>query len=384
MAGAGTALSQDTLTAATNPAGLAVVGNRVDGGLALFSPRRSITIEGGDPAQNAQGGPFFLTPSSRDSRQNYFVIPEFGVNWQWRDDQTLGIVVFANGGMNTDYSAENGGVFFDGKAGVNLEQIFVAPTWTWTPVDNHSFGVSPLVVHQRFRATGLTTFSDFSSDPAALTNNGTDTSWGYGIQFGWQGQLHNDWRAGLSYRSRIRMDEFDRYKGLFAEQGGFDIPSMLNAGLAWSGIDRHWLLFDIQHIRYSEIKSIGNPLMPNIQTAQLGNNAGAGFGWQDMTIFKLGWQWQATSDWAWRAGLSYGEQPIPDSEVLFNILAPGVQEWHITTGFSHQLNDALMLSANAFYSPEKEVQGENPLGPGQDITLRMEQFGVAAGVSWTF
>ena len=38
MVGAGVALPQDSMTAATNPAGMALVGNRWDGGIALFSP----------------------------------------------------------------------------------------------------------------------------------------------------------------------------------------------------------------------------------------------------------------------------------------------------------------------------------------------------------
>ena len=36
MAGAGTALSQDSIAAATNPAGMAFVGNRIDGGFEVF------------------------------------------------------------------------------------------------------------------------------------------------------------------------------------------------------------------------------------------------------------------------------------------------------------------------------------------------------------
>ena len=46
MAGAGTALSQDSIAAATNPAGMAFVGNRIDGGFEVFSPRREYTVEG--------------------------------------------------------------------------------------------------------------------------------------------------------------------------------------------------------------------------------------------------------------------------------------------------------------------------------------------------
>ncbi len=42
MAGAGVALPQDTITAATNPAGMVHLGKRFDVGLAVFSPLRAM------------------------------------------------------------------------------------------------------------------------------------------------------------------------------------------------------------------------------------------------------------------------------------------------------------------------------------------------------
>ncbi|MDD5412706.1 MAG: outer membrane protein transport protein [Methylobacter sp.] len=71
--------------------------------------------------------------------------------------------------------------------------------------------------------------------------------------------------------------------------------------------------FDVEHIRYSSVNSMGNSLLPNLQMAQLGNNQGTGFGWKDMTVFKFGTQWKQNQDWTWRGGVSYGEQPIPSS-----------------------------------------------------------------------
>lgn len=379
MAGAGAALSQDAVSAATNSAGMAFVGNRTDLGLEVFSPRREFSVSGGGAPQP---GAFYLLEGERQSGSEYFPIPHFGYNLVLDERQTLGVAVFANGGMNTDWPGTNGGPFFAGEAGVDLAQLFILPTWTRRVGLAHAVGISPVVVWQRFEGKGVASFAGFSADPAALSDNGTDDSFGYGLQLGWQGELGPTLRAGLSWRSRIRMDEFDRYRGLFAEQGGFDIPQMVNAGIAWSGLERHWLLLDLQYIRYSEIDSVGTPLLPNLATARLGEDDGAGFGWDDMAIVKLGWQWQQDDSQAWRAGVSYGEQPIPASEVLFNILAPGVQEWHFTGGFSRRLSSGAMLSGMAFYSPEKAVRGENPLGPGQSIELRMVQFGVSFSLAW--
>jgi long-chain fatty acid transport protein len=39
-------------------------------------------------------------------------------------------------------------------------------------------------------------------------------------------------RVGVAGNSRIYIEEFDKYKGLFAEQGDFDIPASIQAGIA--------------------------------------------------------------------------------------------------------------------------------------------------------
>ncbi len=50
LAGAGTAYSHDSLAAATNPAGMAFVGERMDIGLAMFSPSsRGYNVTGTAP-----------------------------------------------------------------------------------------------------------------------------------------------------------------------------------------------------------------------------------------------------------------------------------------------------------------------------------------------
>lgn len=381
MAGAGAAFSQDAMATATNPAGMAFVGSRVDAGFQVFSPRREYTVTGsGTP----QPGTFYLAEGRRNSAREYFLIPDFGYNRTLSETQTIGVTVFGNGGMNTAWDGDDGGPFFAGRAGVDLAQLFVAPNWTWRFRPNQAIGIAPVLAAQRFEAQGVASFAPFSAEPAALSDNGHDTAFGYGLQLGWQGELGTALHGGVSWRSRIYMEEFDRYRGLFAEGGDFDIPQMFNAGLAWTGLADHTLLLDLQHIRYSEIDSVGNALLPNLATARLGDRDGAGFGWDDVTVVKLGWQWQQNARQAWRAGVSYAEQPIPDTEVLFNILAPGVQEWHFTGGFSRAVRPGITLSGMAFYSPAKTVRGDNPLGPGQSIELRMQQLGASLSVAWLF
>ena len=110
-------------------------------------------------------------------------------------------------------------------------------------------------------------------------------------------------------------------------------------------------------------------------STKLGDNKGAGFGWNDMDVIKLGGALKRQNGDVIRAGISYGEQPIDSSEVLFNILAPGVQEWHYTAGYEFgEIESRYSIALS--YSPLKSVKGKNPLygSKEQFIEIEMEQY----------
>lgn len=380
MAGAGVALSEELMSGANNPANILVDGTQLSLGLELFSPDRKYTASTVD---NFFPNALYLEAKTQKSDNTLFAIPEFAIGHQLNEKVNIGLLVYGNGGMNTEYNAGTApdGTFYAGTAGVDLKQLFISPTVSYQFNEQTRVGVSPIYVVQQFEAQGLSNFAAYSQSPQDLSDNETDTSTGVGIQLGINQTINSSLNWGASYRSAVSMQEFDSYRGLFAEQGGFDLPSSIQIGAAFKVTPNNEIIFDWQKINYGEVKSIANPIN-NLMSAPLGADGGAGFGWDDMTIYKLGYQWQRTVQQKIRFGISYTEQPIPSSEVLFNILAPGVQEWHFTTGFSHSFSNKVQLNAMAFYSPAKEVTGANFLAPNQALSIEMEQFGLGVSVVW--
>jgi long-chain fatty acid transport protein len=381
MAGAGVALPQDSMAAATNPAGMPFVGKRYDAGLAIFNPNREYIIKG-----NPSGfpGTFGLVPGNVDSESEYFFVPHFGANWMLSDSMTLGLVLYGHGGMNTDWPTAT---FYAGRpTGVDLSQLFIGIPWAVKFAERHAFSIMPLFSYQQFELKGAGSFAPFSANPAKLSNNGTDDSTGYGAKIAYFGQWTDRFSFGVSYQTEMEMDEFSEYAGLFAEQGGFNIPSTLTAGFAIKASDALTFVFDYQEINYSDIKSVNSPLLPNLVQARLGDDNGAGFGWQDIEVFKLGFQYDAGNSWVWRFGFSTTDQPIPETEVLFNILAPGVVEEHYTLGFTKKMGARQALNLSLMYAPEVNVEGPNPLEvPGlQTIELAMDQWDLEISYSWGF
>ena len=86
-----------------------------------------------------------------------------------------------------------------------------------------------------------------------------------------------------------------------------------------------------------------------------------------MTVPSSGAAWKADAQSTWRFGYSFGNQPIDSSEVLFNILAPGVIEQHFTVGYSRDTEGGNGWAVAAAYAPSKTVSGINPLDPAQNI-----------------
>jgi len=400
LVGAGVALPQDAMIAATNPAGMVFVGDRIDLGAALFSPSPRSYEASSLTAPPTVPPEFPLAAEKVESDSDYFIIPHFAKNWVYDPNSTMGITVYGNGGMNTDYpgsAAGGAGTFYGGPAGVNLEQLFINGSYSRKINATSAFGVSLILAYQRFEATGLSQFAAYSTDSAHVSDNGVDASTGYGLKLGWQGDVAPGFTLAASYQTEMDMSEFDDYAGLFAEDGDFDIPATWTVGLAYAVDANSKLVFDVQKIMYSKIASVGNPMSylvgPSNSCATananrcLGGSDGAGFGWEDMTIYKIAYQWTMPSmaGYTWRAGYSKGDQPIPDTEVMFNILAPAVIEQHITFGFTKDLGGNREFNFAFMYALENDVTGRNPTvgsGTGQEIKLQMREWELEASYSW--
>ena len=381
MGGAGVALPQSSLDASVNPALMAFIGKRADISLSIFNPNREYTVAG-----NPSGFPntFGLQPGTVKSDSNYFLVPAMGANWTLSSTASVGISVYGNGGMNTDYDKST---FYGTRpTGVDLMQLFIVPTLSVKVTPKHSVGFSPIIAYESFEALGLQAFSAFSSKPNDLTNNGHDSALGLGGRIGYYGEILPYLSVGASYQTKIWTSKFDKYSGLFADQGSFDIPANWTIGIAVKPTPALAFLFDVQRIYYSDIASISNPMMPNLMTAALGSNGGAGFGWHDMTVYKAGVQWKSSDAWTWRAGYSYGEQPIRSEDVMFNILAPGVIERHATVGVTRAISKTQDLSFSLMHAFSKTVSGPNPMEvPSlQELRIKMNQWEATVGYTWKF
>jgi len=392
MGGAGIAYAEDGLGIASNPATLTQAQPGFSLGVSVFAPDRSSSLLGGtNGGANIPGG----IGEQGANHEGPFLIPEFAYARHGENGFSYGVAVYGNGGMNVDY----GKAIYDmtgDRTYANLEQLFIAPTIAKKINAQHTLALSLNIVYQTFEAGGLDMFTCYTpggncvlgtgaADPA---NKGKDSSTGLGVRFGWTGQFTKDFSMGAYYQPKTRMKKFDDYKYLFAEHGKFDIPEHYGLGIAYSVTPQTIMLFDVVQINYSKIKALGNKNNHNPANTFLGEDDGKGFGWSDMTVYKLGIRHQMNDRMVLRAGWNYGKQPIAADQLDFNLLAPAVVEQHLTLGMTYKLDSGAQVSAHYMHAFKKKLDGV-AMGTGSGGTihvnaLQMNQDELGIQYSWKF
>jgi long-chain fatty acid transport protein len=378
--GAGVAMPTDSLAAATNPAGMVIIGNRFDFGLTLFDPNRTGTIVGNQlpPGYPNVNGTYDANGQTR------FLIPELGYNHMARPWLALGISLFGNGGMNTSYTTPIP-LLGNTKPGVDLEQMFIAPTVSMKVNRRNAIGVSFNLAYQLFQATGLQNFAtpNSSSDPANVTNRGYDSALGGGVRVGWLGDVNSKLTLGATYQSRTWMGSFNKYRGLFAEHGSFDIPANFAAGVAVRPVSRTTVALDVERILYGSVKSIADS---GSNQALLGSSNGPGFGWHDVTAPKVGVDYALRRNLTLRAGYNHSGVPFSPSETFFNLLAPGIVQSHVTGGATIALGRGREVNIAYMHAFANTLNGTNSIPPtagGGNANLRMCEDSIGVSFGWT-
>jgi len=419
MGGVGVAYAQDGLAAAANPAGMSfadVSSMRVDAGGELFNPPRSVRQ---DSAALEAGFPGSDSGVNHDSGSNLFLIPNMGMIYKFNRKMYVGMAAIG-AGLGTRYNQQVpgkpgclqgtttangnpdngvGSTFFNFNCnadsytvGVTLYQMQMLPSISYKINKNHSIGASLALGLQMFRAYGLGAFQDlgFAGTKQNVSGRGNDWSYGAGIRLGWAGKFFKQrLTLGTNYASRVYMTKFKRYENLFAERGSFDIPEHFAVGAAFKLTDKLTLAADTQLIRYSSVRSVGNtgpsandPGDLNVNgsckgiaddvdpdNCKLGGNDGMGFGWQDQMVYKVGVNYDYNSKWSFRTGYNYGKSPIPDDQVLFNMLAPATVEHHVTVGFSYRPSKSIEWSFNGMHAFKNTIKGPSAFGPTGDANI---------------
>lgn len=358
MGGVGIAFPQDSIAAATNPAGMVLVGDRLDVGAAVVFPK--ITTEFNGTSYNGNG-------------MNAIAVPDFGYNKMLGTDQSVGISIYGNG-VGTQYSSN---FLAPGQPNIysSLTQVIFSPTYAFKVTPNHSIGISVNAAYQMFKVNGLAPFMGLTSDP------GSDNSWGIGGQIGWNGQITDDLTLGAVYVSETYMGKLTKYQNLLAGNGASNIPAHYGLGFAYKITPSLTVAGDAMQIMWGSINSLGN----NLTTPpSFGGVNDAGLGWKNQTLGRIGVNYAMNDSWTLRGGYSQGTQILQGSQLALNVISPITTTSHATIGATWAVGEGYELSAMYGYAFNNKVNNTSPAayGPLNSISMSQNWAGLELGVKF--
>lgn len=330
LGGAGAADQRDAMALSVNPAG--IVGLERQFGLGL-------TAVNADRGYDTQGPTRVIAPGPVVSGRPWFPVPNGGYIQPIDEKSAWSVVAYANGGINTSYGwgnwhAPRGGLFGGGFTGIDLQQAFMSVGYArrfGTPVGALTLGFAPTVAVQMLNLQGVGVFVPYSTDPYRLSDMGYDWSWGGGVRAGATLAITDRFRLGASGATPMWMSRLEKYRGIIADNGSFDIPANLQAGVAYDLLPNLTLMLDWRHIFYSAVPALGNPSNP-IFAKSMGTGSGPGFDWTDVDSGAVGAEWRYSPALTLRGGYHYSTNPLRWRSVTVNVLSPIINRHHASVG----------------------------------------------------
>jgi len=73
-----------------------------------------------------------------------------------------------------------------------------------------------------------------------------------GVRLALHQEVVEGFAVDAGYQSRINMEEFDAYRGVYSQAADLDIPARARLGLAFQSSERSWLNIAIERVMYSQ------------------------------------------------------------------------------------------------------------------------------------
>lgn len=396
MAAAVVAHPIDALVGAYNPAGMVEVGDRLDLGAYWVHDVGSTKISGNVAPIEGVNGSFNSMRTQNTYAADFGITKTFctdicGQEWEW----SLGLVAYNRNYQKTTYKHALP-LFGTSHAGLEYAHVTVAPTLAVKINECHSLGIAFNVQIERIKVNGLEILASpavnpflgqvASVSPNHVTNKGYDYSTGFTPTLGWIWHINECVTFGLTYQPKTSMPKMKKYKGFLAQHGRLDIPQKIGAGIAWQFIEGATVAFDMEHIDWTQVKSLKNSVANSEGTLnQLGANNGPGYGFRNQLYYRLGFEYEINECWTARAGYRWVRVPFTKQSTGTNLLLDDCVESFFTCGATWNFNECNEISGLFAYGFEKTINGRDAIPAqlgGGDVKLTERKF--ALGLSWGY
>ncbi len=259
----------------------------------------------------------------------------------------FGISVATGNVTDTPTVVSGGAARHIGLPNPGLQRTVVSPSLSTAWGESGSVRLTGVLAYQRFASLGLGVVSD--SQPL-LPGWLADDSYGAGARIDIGNRFSDRLRWDLGYQSHVDMDAFAHYRGVFADQGDFDIPASTTASLSYALTPRFAIDAGVQRVNYSAITPFTSSSLPVRFLALLGDSSSPVFAWQDLNVYSLGWTLSDQAIGNLQMRYTTRQQPIPTSKLLENALADATADDMFSLRWSRGFGSSANLSFSASYA----------------------------------
>ena len=236
--------------------------------------------------------------------------------------------------------------------------------------------ISPTLVRKfgngELHIGGIFTYENFSSAGLGSTPRtgglGSENSAGSALTLGWNGVLGNRVEGFASFQTVTRMDEYRSYRGLFAQAGRFDQPARARAGLNFAMLPESKMTVSVERVDYSAVQPFASRLLPDRFVSLLGDSASPTFAWQDLTIYRMGYDQRIGDRSLVSLAVSTSLQPNPTDARLRRALSQGSSDYTVSLGFERAFSSSARLRLGASYMPFSYFFGPSLLSADRDYS----------------
>ena len=253
---------------------------------------------------------------------------------------------------------------------LGLERRLVSPGLLHRLNDKQLVGVSAVFVTQSYGVSRLGMQSYDQSLPTNLRSTAYDpyqeTGYGAGVNLALSSEITDGVTLDAGYQSRINMNEFANYRGVYSQPADLDIPARARLGLAFQASEKSWLNVSVERVLYSEVGAFASQNLPGRFLSLLGDSTSPSFSWDDLTVYSVGWAWADNKGTSWHVDFSSRSQPSPSSRILSQAIDADMAQNAMTIGYSRRMSQTSRFNVNAAYAPAEYAFGGNVLGVTTD------------------
>lgn len=254
------------------------------------------------------------------------------------------------------------------NGGIGLSSSVLAPSLVTPLGASTQLSLGLTIASQRFATPGFgeaspsAGFAGMYPRSAAQGGAVVEQSFGQGVNFGFEAALGERLLLGLSAQSRVDMDAFKSYRGVFTEPGDFDVPARSGFSLGWRAAELLTVRFGAERVFYSDVTAFTSRALPPRFLALLGDGSSPSFEWRDLNVYSLQAELSDRAGGQWGLKLTSRQQPSPTSTLLDLALRDNYSSAHVAATYRRATGEHSGFSLGASYAPNQSILGVNPFG----------------------